>query len=99
MVGAFTAGGVVVGLGPAYVRNTLHGGNAGWGVVFSAIFFGLAAGMFLGMRIMRGFSRRRLFGVAITCAAVPLALIGLIRTWSSRSSWSSCSAPARASPT
>ena len=78
MVGAFAAGGVVVGLGPAYVRNTLHGGNAGWGVVFSAIFFGLAAGMFLGMRIMRGFSRRRLFGVAITCAAVPLALIGLI---------------------
>ena len=78
MVGAFAAGGVVVGLGPAYVRNTLHGGNAGWGVVFSAIFFGLAAGMFLGMRIMRGFSRRRLFGVAITSAAVPLALIGLI---------------------
>jgi dTMP kinase len=78
MVGAFAAGGVVVGLGPGYVRNTLHGGNAGWGVVFSAIFFGLAAGMFLGMRIMRGFSRRRLFGVAITSAAVPLALIGLI---------------------
>ncbi len=63
MVGAFAAGGVVVGLGPAYVRNTLHGGNAGWGVVFSAIFFGLAVGMFLGLRILRGFSRRRLFGV------------------------------------
>jgi dTMP kinase len=78
MVGAFAAGGVVLGLGPAYVRNTLHGGNAGWGVVFSAIFVGLAAGMFLGLRIMRGFSRRRLFGLAITAAAVPLALIGLI---------------------
>jgi dTMP kinase len=78
MVGAFAAGGVVVGLGPAYVRDTLHGGNAGWDVVFSAIFVGLAAGMFLGLRIMRGFSRRRLFGLAITAAAVPLALIGLI---------------------
>ena len=78
MIGAFAAGGVVVGLGPAYVRNTLHGGNAGWGVVFSGIFVGLAAGMFLGLRILRGFSRRRLFGVAITSAAVPLALIGLI---------------------
>jgi dTMP kinase len=78
MVGAFAAGGVVVGLGPAYVRNTLHGGNAGWGVVFSAIFLGLAAGMFLGLRIMRGFSRRRLFGLSIASAAVPLALIGLI---------------------
>jgi dTMP kinase len=78
MVGAFAAGGVVVGLGPAYVRNTLHGGNAGWGVVFSAIFFGLAAGMFLGLRILRGFSRRRLFGLSIASAALPLALIGLI---------------------
>jgi len=78
MVGAFAAGGVVVGLGPAYVKNTLHGGNAGWGVVFSAIFFGLAAGMFLGLRILRGFSRRRLFGLSIASAAVPLALIGLI---------------------
>ncbi len=78
MVGAFAAGGVVVGLGPAYVRSTLHGGNAGWGVVFSAIFVGLAAGMFLGLRILRGFSRRRLFGLAIASAAVPLALIGLI---------------------
>jgi len=78
MVGAFAAGGVVVGLGPAYVKNTLHGGNAGWGVVFSAIFVGLAAGMFLGLRILRGFSRRRLFGLSIAFAALPLALIGLI---------------------
>jgi dTMP kinase len=78
MVGALAAGGVVVGLGPAYVKSTLHGGNAGWGVVFSAIFVGLAAGMFLGLRIMRGFSRRRLFGLSIAAAAVPLALIGLI---------------------
>src|SRR6266571_1888275 len=78
MVGAFAAGGVVVGLGPAYVKNTLHGGNAGWGVVFSAIFVGLAAGMFLGLRILRGFSRRRLFGLSIAFAAIPLALIALI---------------------
>jgi dTMP kinase len=78
MVGAFAAGGVVVGLGPTYVRNTLHGGNPGWGAVFSAIFFGLAAGMFLGMRMLRGFSRRRLFGLSIVGASVPLVLIGLI---------------------
>ena len=44
MVGAFAAGGVVVGLGPSYVRNTLNGGSAGWGAVFSAIFVGLAGG-------------------------------------------------------
>ena len=78
MVGAFAAGGVVIGLGPSYIKNTLDGGSAGWGAVFSAIFIGLAAGMFLGLRILRGFSRRRLFGLSIVGAAVPLVLIGLI---------------------
>jgi dTMP kinase len=78
MVGAFAAAGVVVGLGQVYVTDTLHGGQAGWGVVFAAIFVGLAAGMFLGLRILRGFSRRRLFGLSITFAAIPLALIALI---------------------
>jgi dTMP kinase len=78
MVGAFAAGGVVVGLGPSYVRNTLGGGSAGWGAVFTAVFVGLAAGMFLGLRILRGFSRRRLFGLSIVGAGVPLILIALI---------------------
>src|SRR5215831_8621470 len=78
MIGAFSAGGVVIGLGPSYIKNTLDGGSAGWGAVFSAIFVGLAAGMFLGLRILRGFSRRRLFGLSIIGAGVPLVLIGLI---------------------
>jgi dTMP kinase len=78
MVGAFAAAGVVVGLGQVYITDTLHGGHAGWGVVFAAIFVGLALGMFLGLRILRGFSRRRLFGLSITFAACPLVLIGLI---------------------
>ena len=78
MVGAFAAGGVVVGLGQPYITHTLHGGNAGWGVVFAAIFVGLAGGMFLGLRILCGFSRRRLFGLSIVSAAIPLALIALI---------------------
>ena len=78
MTGAFAAAGVVVGLGPSYVRFTLRGGSAGWGAVFAAIFFGLAIGMFLGLRVLRGFSRRRLFGVSIMFAALPLALIALV---------------------
>jgi dTMP kinase len=78
MTGAFAAGGVVIGLGPSYVKNTLQGGGAGWGAVWSAIFFGLALGMFLGLRILRGLSRRRLFGLSIMFAALPLALIALI---------------------
>ena len=78
IVGAFTAGGVVVGLGPSYIRTTLNGGSAGWGLVFAAVFGGLAAGMFLGLRILHGLSRRRLFGLSIVGAGVPLILIGLI---------------------
>jgi dTMP kinase len=78
MVGAFAAAGVVVGLGRSYVAGTLHGGDAGWGVVFSAIFIGIAFGMVVGLRILRGFSRRRLFGLTIAFAAIPLALIALI---------------------
>ena len=78
MVGAFSAAGVVVGLGQVYVTDTLHGGQAGWGIVFAAIFVGLALGMFVGLRILRGFSRRRLFGLSIASAAIPLALIALI---------------------
>jgi dTMP kinase len=78
MIGAFSAGGVVVGLGPSYIKNTLNGGSAGWGITFAAVFGGLAAGMFLGLRILRGFSRRRLFGLSIVGAGVPLVLIGLI---------------------
>jgi dTMP kinase len=78
MVGAFAAAGVVVGLGQPYITHTLNGGPAGWGVVFGAIFVGLAGGMFLGTRLLKEFSLRRQFGLAIASASIPLALIGLI---------------------
>ncbi|MGD0607528.1 MAG: dTMP kinase [Streptosporangiaceae bacterium] len=78
MLGAFAAAGVVVGLGYPYISETLHGGSAGWGLVFAAIFVGMALGMFLGAKVPGDFSRRRLFGVTLTAAAVPLALIALI---------------------
>ncbi len=78
MLGAFCAAGVVVGLGPSYITQTLHGGSAGWGLVFAAIFVGMAVGMAFGTRLLGDFSRRRLFGLSLTAAAVPLALIGLV---------------------
>ncbi len=78
MVGAFSAAGVVVGLGYPYITDTLHGGSSGWGVVFAAIFVGLALGMVPASRLFKDFSRRRLFGISIVAAAVPLALIALI---------------------
>ncbi|MDQ2810488.1 MAG: dTMP kinase [Actinomycetota bacterium] len=78
MLGAFAAAGVVIGLGYPYISETLHGGSAGWGLVFAAIFVGMALGMALGTKVLGDFSRRRLFGVTLTTAAVPLALIGLV---------------------
>jgi dTMP kinase len=78
MTGAFAAAGVVIGLGETYISDTLHGGDVGWGIMFSAIFVGLAGGMYTAPHFLRGFSRRRLFGVSIVAAAVPLALIALV---------------------
>ncbi len=78
MVGAFAAAGVVIGLGYFYITYTLHGGSAGWGLVFAAIFVGMALGMVVGTKVLGSFSRRRLFGITIVAAAVPLALIGLV---------------------
>ncbi len=77
MLGAFSAAGVVVGLAYTYITQTLHGGSAGWGLVFAAIFIGMAIGMGYGTRPFGDFSRRRLFGLSLTASAVPLALIGL----------------------
>ncbi|HTQ93839.1 MAG TPA: dTMP kinase, partial [Streptosporangiaceae bacterium] len=78
MVGAFAAAGVVVGLGYYYITFTLHGGSAGWGLVFAAIFVGMALGMAAGTKVLGNFSRRRLLGITIAAGAVPLALIALI---------------------
>jgi dTMP kinase len=78
MVGAFVGAGVVIGLSVPYIKFTLKGGDAGFGLVFAAIFVGMALGMVLGPRLLTGFSLRRLFGLTIAAAAVPLALIGLV---------------------
>lgn len=77
MIGAFAAGGAVIGVGRVYV-TALGGGDAAWGVLFGAVFAGLAVGMLLGPRMLRDFSRKRLFGLAIIGAAITLALIGLL---------------------
>jgi dTMP kinase len=78
MLGAFCAAGVVIGLASSYIQDTLKGGPAGFSLVFATILVGLALGMGFGSRPFGSFSRRRLFGVALTASAVPLALIALV---------------------
>ncbi|MEV4186702.1 dTMP kinase [Streptosporangium canum] len=77
MLGAFAAGGTVVGVAKIYVV-ALQGGDAAYGVVFGAVFVGMASGMFFGPRLLRELSRRRLFGLSIIVAGVVLAAIALI---------------------
>jgi dTMP kinase len=77
ILGAFAAGGAVIGIAKVYVK-ALGGGDAAYGVVFGMVFVGMAVGMFLAPRILQEFSRRRLFGLAIIGAGIALALIGLI---------------------
>jgi dTMP kinase len=77
MLGAFAAAGFVIGLAPTYVRD-LGAGQPGFGVLFGAVFVGLAAGMWLGPRLLAGFSRRRLFGLALILAGGFLAALALV---------------------
>ncbi|MDQ1664397.1 MAG: dTMP kinase [Actinomycetota bacterium] len=77
MLGAFAAGGAVVGLARTFVTD-LGAGDPGYGLLFGTVFLGLAAGMFFGPRLVPDFSRRRLFGVAIAAAGLALTLLALV---------------------
>lgn len=77
MLGAFAAGGAVIGLARTYVGD-LGGGDAAYGMLFGAVFTGLAAGMALGPKTFAGFSRRRLFGLSLALAGFSLALLAAI---------------------
>ncbi|MCD0450454.1 dTMP kinase [Actinocorallia sp. API 0066] len=76
--GVSVAGGLLIGV----LRPTvaaLQAGDAGYGMLFGAVFLGLASGMFLGPRILRDLSRRRLFGLAVLATALALVPAALIQ--------------------
>jgi dTMP kinase len=77
ILGAFAAGACVIALARPF-SQVLGGGDAGYGLLFGAVFSGLAIGMFLGPRLLRNFSRLRLFGLSITVGGVALALLALL---------------------
>ncbi len=77
ITGAFAAGGVVVGLARVYVAD-LGGGDPGYGLLFAAVFGGLALGMWRGPRLLPTVSRRRLFGLCLVSVGVVLAGIAVI---------------------
>jgi dTMP kinase len=77
MIGAFFAAGAVIGLARTFVGD-LGGGDAAYGILFGAVFTGLAIGIAFGPKIFAQFSRRRLFGASLTTAGFFLVLLALI---------------------
>ena len=77
MVGAFCAAGAVIGLARTFVGD-LGGGDAAYGVLFAAVFTGLALGIAFGPKVFAQFSRRRLFGASLATAGLFLVLLALI---------------------
>ena len=77
MLGAFFAAGAVIGLARTFVGD-LNAGDAAYGILFGAVFAGLALGISLGPKVFAQFSRRRIFGVALTISSFFLILLALI---------------------
>jgi dTMP kinase len=77
MVGAFVAAGAVIGLARTFVGD-LGGGEAAYGVLFGAVFTGLALGIAVGPKVFAQFSRRRLFGASLTTAGIFLVALAVI---------------------
>ena len=73
----FFAAGAVIGLARTFVDD-LKAGEAAYGILFAAVFFGLALGISFGPKIFAQFSRRRLFGVSLTISGLMLVTLSLV---------------------
>ena len=76
IIGAFAAGGIVIGSATLYAQS-LGGGNAAYGVLFASVFIGLALGMGAAPRMARRIPHNRLFGAGIVAAGLALVLVAL----------------------
>jgi dTMP kinase len=76
LVGAFAAGGAVIGTAQRYATSLL-GGDSAFSMLFVALFVGLGIGMATAPRMARRLPHNRLFGVAIVGAGLALVLVAL----------------------
>ncbi|MFD1151337.1 bifunctional MFS transporter/dTMP kinase [Saccharothrix hoggarensis] len=74
MIGAFAAAGAVIGTAPLYA-DSLLGGASTFGLLFVAVFTGLAVGMATAPRMARRLPYDRLFGVTIVVAGLSLVVV------------------------
>ncbi|MCK9920863.1 dTMP kinase [Frankia sp. AgPm24] len=77
ILGGFAGAGCVIALGRLYVE-ILGGGDSAYGVLFGAVFIGLAGGMAAGPKLLGDYSRTRLFGVCVTGAGITLIVVAVI---------------------
>lgn len=77
MLGAFAGGGLVIGLATRFVKD-VGAGAPGYGMLFVAVFTGMAAGIVAGPRALAGLSRPRIFGAALTSAGVVLLVLAVV---------------------
>ena len=76
MIGAFAAAGALIGSAKLYA-NSLRGGESAFGLLFVAMFIGLAVGMAGSPKLARRLPHNRLFGIAIVLAGIMLSLVAL----------------------
>src|SRR5690606_7956437 len=76
ILGAFAAGGIVVGTAQFYAAS-LGGGNATFYLLFGLIFIGLGSGIALGPWAIGQLSRRRWFGINIMLAAIGVIVLAV----------------------
>ncbi|MCA1655458.1 MAG: MFS transporter, partial [Pseudonocardiaceae bacterium] len=76
MIGAFAAAGALVGSANLYA-DSLRGGESTFGLLFVAMFIGLATGMAGSPKLARRLPHNRLFGIAIVLAGLVLGLVAV----------------------
>jgi len=76
MMGAFAAGGAVIGAAKPY-SSSLGGGDSSFGLLFVAVFVGAAGGLAMVPKLARRLPHDRLFGVGIVLAGMALMVVAL----------------------
>ncbi len=76
MIGAFAAAGALIGSAQLYANSVLAGDSA-FGLLFVALFAGLATGMGGAPKLARRLPHNRLFGIAIVVAGIAQVLVAL----------------------
>ncbi|HEY8372668.1 MAG TPA: dTMP kinase [Pseudonocardiaceae bacterium] len=74
IIGAFAAGGAVIACAKLYAQS-LSGGDAAYGMLFTGVFIGLGTGMAITPKCAERIPHNRLFGMSIVAAGLVLMLV------------------------